>query len=218
MRPGKFPADTAELRAFQSRTCSTNALNRLAWNAKRTAKPPPDLAPHPIIGVENSILGYDLYPIEDPFSDKKFATLAISKAIEEFGILGAISTRACIIPLGDALLTDELAKSLEPGRLTFTLSPEKLSDPTIQARSVSLKQGGFRILLDLTSPRELSENVLRLTNFSVFIFPTPLAETLESGNSHHVGPLTRQLGIRREELLRGIVESLGWSNALAQTD
>lgn len=126
---------------------------------------PPDLAPHPIIGVDNTILGYDLYPIEETFTDEKWGTLAISKAIKEFGILGAIGTGACIIPLGDALLTDELAKSLEPERLIFRLSPDKLSDPAIQTHCISLKQAGFRILLDLTSPGEISENILRLANF-----------------------------------------------------
>ncbi|EKE17038.1 MAG: hypothetical protein ACD_10C00655G0001 [uncultured bacterium] len=45
-----------------------------------------------------------------------------------------------------------------------------------------------------------------------------LTETLETGKHHHVGILTHQLGIRRDEIMRGIVESLGWSNALAHAE
>lgn len=123
------------------------------------------LTPQPIISIDQTILGYELRPVEDSSADEKFAAHAISNAVTEWGIQSAIGSGACIIKLSDKIFTDELANNLEPGRVIFALSAEKFSNPAMQTRCISLKQAGFRILLDITSPAEISEKALSLLSF-----------------------------------------------------
>ena len=128
----------------------------------------------PIIDANGRIFGYELlYRNKDErtarFDDAMHATAQVIRvAFGELGFLGAIGDALCFVNVDDELLHEDILLALEPSKIVLELSAETPPSPRLIERCKTLKDAGYRFLIENYRPGADIDQWVAIADFIKF--------------------------------------------------